>query len=1129
MVADIRAKISCSLGEVISGNWSDEAIAVGQGLIRCRGQLILRGIVVPTAGTIVKLAYVRDGQLAKVPRVLRVLSSFADPLRQTTTVQLGDKLVWLEQKKQAAQLDPPSFPPSPNPGDIFDNELPYPAPEFGTGLKLERHVFNGICWKKEIINVDDQFKFDFSKPGVSAAEQNPDRPADEELKAPVTISAYGIMAKCLAALEMTSTGIPLKSQYEEKEINLENGYVAAMEQLLSAESYTGYLDEQERLVIQSLELAATESGPLINDTDIIDIGPIGSGELPIDDPNVAYNELPPRQPAAEPDPVAPVANNFMGGSTYEGDTIAIPSSFFVGRTWFDPARAKLGGIRALYSVSAGTGGTVTQTAEGVIFEPEAGFNGTASFTYQCSDGYQLSNSASCYIRVSDSPPTSEQLERDASEKLPAVAPPTIGPQLGSGWSYSYEDGSLETTRIQYTKTDGTSATQEYTHTPFSSSRESYNAKGNVEYREERQGVGRAASLGNVVQRYLEQNAVPDVGGSVFITTVTSSTYRSTSTARTENSPRTAPDLANGICQINKACPADLAFPEDPAVGATHSYNDCVYRFNGTNWEYNPGAAGTPDTEQRGRLSTAEAYEKGYLSDAEEEKTTDVTTTYEPGEIAIGSINWPEGVLPPLTAPAYVGERTVVNYYRDRTRGITRTITTRFAAAYKTPEGQQRLAAQGPTYAEQGISPTWSVSAQQWIEDATTLTFAGMSTQTRYDVNYGLTPGTKGFNQEAATKLISDGSDASTESPLPEQGSTGNEPGAPDLSLPLTPAAPKTWDPDNGYEERWEEYQRHNARVLALRYARAQRAIAYGNRYGMSLQVVPWSVPRYPLEALYLDLAGVVGAYRTNGITVAFDSNGVVANVDALLVGGVGGTGTPYYPVPSTVTTLPLAPIATLNPGVVPWSSIPVPPDFDPTSPGTALDTIPSRDVVEYPETLAPDFIIPPVATTVTAVRGIKVGLRAKRFDYAVTPLEREVALGVAVGVAVPVVYEAGAFTVTGIDAALRRVLTIAAGVGAFNAAGQAASLQRSQGIMATSGAFSITGIDAVLRPSTVALTAIAGSFAAAGVSAGTKVTRQTSAGAGSITVAGNAANLVAPDGTGLFLFPLDLLYLFDPF
>jgi hypothetical protein len=109
------------------------------------------------------------------------------------------------------------------------------------------------------------------------------------------------------------------------------------------------------------------------------------------------------------------------------------------------------------------------------------------------------------------------------------------------------------------------------------------------------------------------------------------------------------------------------------------------------------------------------------------------------------------------------------------------------------------------------------------------------------------------------------------------------------------------------------------------------------------------------------------------------------------------------------------------------------------------------------------------------------------------------------------------------------VLTIAAGVGAFNAAGQAASLQRSQGIMATSGAFSITGIDAVLRPSTIAITASTGSFAVTGVNAATVATRQASAEPGSVTVTGNAASLVPSGSSGLWLFPLDPLFLFDTF
>jgi hypothetical protein len=191
-------------------------------------------------------------------------------------------------------------------------------------------------------------------------------------------------------------------------------------------------------------------------------------------------------------------------------------------------------------------------------------------------------------------------------------------------------------------------------------------------------------------------------------------------------------------------------------------------------------------------------------------------------------------------------------------------------------------------------------------------------------------------------------------------------------------------------------------------------------------------------------------------------------VDALLVGGVGGTGTPYYPVPSTVTTLPLAPSSTLNPGVVPWSSIPVPPDFDPATPGTALYTIPSRDVVEYPETLAPDFIIPPVTTTVTAVRGVRVGLRCKRLDYDVTPQEHEVALGVA----------------TGILALQDR--TLAASSGVYSITGMAAGLGKVPPLPAASGSFSITGNSATLFLFPLRMSANAGVFAVTGNAASLK-------------------------------------------
>ena len=646
----------------------------------------------------------------------------------------------------------------------------------------------------------------------------------------------------------------------------------------------------------------------------------------------------------------------------------------------------------------------------------------------------------------DSSPTPEELTRDLEEKPPEEPPPPEGPPpggpQGGGASWSFSAGSEEKTTVAYTL-DGANLSKTYSHFPSSSTRESANLRGNIDYKEERQQVGRAASLGNVMQRYLEAGANPDVSGAVTIVTITQTRYRQIKKGSSggENKPRRELPIGGGgsakICTINGDCPSDLAFPDNPAAGAIHRYGECSYLFNGVYWQVATETSNDPDTEQTPRLTLRDAKEQGLIGDIEEEPVSETTTTYEPGVIAIGSLSWPEGIFPPLTYGSYVAERVETDYIRRRSQGITRTITTRYAAAYKTPEGQQRLNAQSTVYGD-------GLDVQEWIRSATTLVFAGQTSNTRYDANYGIRPAAPAAvptpdrpdNPDSPDSADTGGGDP------PPTKTTGGNPGQPDLSLPLSPAIPKTWDRENGYQERWDDYQRQNANALALRYARAQRAIAYGNRYGMSLQLVPWVMPRYPLESIYLDLAGVVGAYRTNGITVAFDSNGVVANVDALLVGGVGGTGARYYPVPSTVTTLPPAPSSTLNPGAVPWSSIPVPPDFDPAAPGDVLDSIPSQDAVEYPETLAPDYIIPPTAQTVAVDRGIRVGLRAKRLDYSALPIERAAPVGVAVGISAARVFfvASGQFTVTGIGAGFTKVVRLAATAGGFALTGNGATL-----------------------------------------------------------------------------------------
>jgi hypothetical protein len=99
MAIDIRASVTCSLGPLISATISDDYIQ-GVGLIKYRGNCEIKGVITPAPGTAVTFSYVKNGIVRTVPRKLRVLSSFADPFRRTTKVELGCKLTYLQDLRE---------------------------------------------------------------------------------------------------------------------------------------------------------------------------------------------------------------------------------------------------------------------------------------------------------------------------------------------------------------------------------------------------------------------------------------------------------------------------------------------------------------------------------------------------------------------------------------------------------------------------------------------------------------------------------------------------------------------------------------------------------------------------------------------------------------------------------------------------------------------------------------------------------------------------------------------------------------------------------------------------------------------------------------------------------------------
>jgi hypothetical protein len=237
MGIDIRATVTCSLGTLISATVNDDYIQ-GSGLIKTKGSCEISGLISPAVGTVATFSYTKSGITRSVPRKLRVLSSFADPYRRTTKVELGCKLTYLQDLK-----DP-------------------------------------IKWNA------------FNDPENEDFDQN-----DARIVV-IPIYASSVANECLTRLGLSATNLALSNRFSVDEFDFSPGYVQILSDLLVSESRCGYLDSSEILRVFSLD-SAGGSGPSFDDSKVIDVAPIGVGELAGDSVVVSYNTLKLKAPEGE--------------------------------------------------------------------------------------------------------------------------------------------------------------------------------------------------------------------------------------------------------------------------------------------------------------------------------------------------------------------------------------------------------------------------------------------------------------------------------------------------------------------------------------------------------------------------------------------------------------------------------------------------------------------------------------------------------------------------------------------------------------------------------------------------------------------------------------------------------------
>lgn len=226
MTIDARARMICSLGPVVSGQIGDDLLS-DSGIIRTTGTIVIRGLILPTKGSVVQLAYEtpQTGTITRFPRALRVLRANADPYANLTTVDVGCVLALKEKYVRRS--------------DFF---------RAGTGQ---------IADISATINAQSLLRYCLRR----------------------------------LDLTLASGGPTLGFRFLRSGVDLSAGYVAVLGELLISHCCYGYLNQAEQLVVKRIRLEAIGTAPVVADSDLIDLQPAAGGAEPADVVSVNYTAI----------------------------------------------------------------------------------------------------------------------------------------------------------------------------------------------------------------------------------------------------------------------------------------------------------------------------------------------------------------------------------------------------------------------------------------------------------------------------------------------------------------------------------------------------------------------------------------------------------------------------------------------------------------------------------------------------------------------------------------------------------------------------------------------------------------------------------------------------------------------
>ena len=257
MSVDVRVKMLCNLGNVISGEVSDSPMSE-KGLLKSSGQIVVEGFENQPRGTDVLLAYYQPqaNRVTRFPRRLRVLKSCTDPFRNTTTYEVGCLLTMLEQVRSDSDV----YYAGTHKPDWWDSQqfsddiYTYRAPNHWcksvrdvnySGWGGTEYSYKVTTWRRILPTIQSQYLLEY---------------ACSKLK-----------------LHLASGNRRLAFEFLKESVDFTGGYLDLIDKLIVSEGCYGFLNQDEQLVVKPFDLRVGGSAAVLTEERLIDLQPISGG------------------------------------------------------------------------------------------------------------------------------------------------------------------------------------------------------------------------------------------------------------------------------------------------------------------------------------------------------------------------------------------------------------------------------------------------------------------------------------------------------------------------------------------------------------------------------------------------------------------------------------------------------------------------------------------------------------------------------------------------------------------------------------------------------------------------------------------------------------------------------------